>query len=174
VIQCVKKIRATDKVKSIGIISFYAAQVEVIQSKLKKLESSIKDLVTVSSVDGFQGDEKDIIIISFVRAAKSIGFLKDFRRLNVAITRSKSTLIMLGKVATLKSKDSEVKNMLANLKSRNKLFNENVLKGFLACDKLTKQENLVAGSVVGRVGNGGRKGGKGKGTGKKNKKKTIV
>ena len=78
----------------IGIISPYADQVKLIQEKTP---------VEVKTVDGFQGREKEIIIISTVRSNShgNIGFLKDLRRLNVAITRAKRKLIIIGNANTL-------------------------------------------------------------------------
>lgn len=80
--------------KDIGIISPYADQVNLIKDKTD---------VEVKSVDGFQGREKEVIIISTVRSNKNgnIGFLKDLRRLNVAITRAKRKLIVIGNKDTL-------------------------------------------------------------------------
>lgn len=79
----------------IGIISPYADQVKIIQENTP---------VEVKTVDGFQGREKEIIIISTVRSNENgnIGFLKDLRRLNVAITRAKRKLIIIGNKDTLK------------------------------------------------------------------------
>ena len=79
----------------IGIISPYADQVKIIQEMTP---------VEVKTVDGFQGREKEIIIISTVRSNDdgNIGFLKDLRRLNVAITRAKRKLIIIGNTDTLK------------------------------------------------------------------------
>lgn len=80
--------------EDIGIISPYADQVKIIQDKTP---------VEVKTVDGFQGREKEIIIISTVRSNdnENIGFLKDLRRLNVAITRAKRKLIIIGHKDTL-------------------------------------------------------------------------
>lgn len=82
--------------EDIGIIIPYADQVKVIQEKTP---------VEVKTVDGFQGREKEIIIISTVRSNDdgNIGFLKDLRRLNVAITRAKRKLIIVGNKETLKN-----------------------------------------------------------------------
>ena len=79
----------------IGIISPYADQVKIIQDRTP---------VEVKTVDGFQGREKEIIIISTVRSNPdgNIGFLSDLRRLNVAITRAKRKLIIIGNKDTLK------------------------------------------------------------------------
>lgn len=80
----------------IGIISPYADQVKIIQDRTP---------VEVKTVDGFQGREKEIIIISTVRSNEdgNIGFLRDLRRLNVAITRAKRKLIIIGNINTLKT-----------------------------------------------------------------------
>ncbi|WP_458455396.1 IGHMBP2 family helicase [Methanobrevibacter sp.] len=82
--------------EDIGIISPYADQVKLIQDKTP---------IEVKTVDGFQGREKEIIIISTVRSNTNgnIGFLKDLRRLNVAITRAKRKLIIIGNKETLKT-----------------------------------------------------------------------
>ena len=82
--------------KDIGIISPYADQVKLISEKTD---------IEVKTVDGFQGREKEIIIISTVRSNEygQIGFLKDLRRLNVAITRAKRKLVIIGNSETLKS-----------------------------------------------------------------------
>ena len=83
-------------VDDIGIIGPYADQVKIIQENTP---------VEVKTVDGFQGREKEIIIISTVRSNNNgnIGFLKDLRRLNVAITRAKRKLIIIGNKNTLKT-----------------------------------------------------------------------
>ena len=89
-------IKAGINEKDIGIISPYADQVKLISEKTD---------IEVKTVDGFQGREKEIIIISTVRSNEygQIGFLKDLRRLNVAITRAKRKLIIIGNSNTLKS-----------------------------------------------------------------------
>ena len=62
-----------------------------------------RSLITVNTVDGFQGQERDVIFISLVRANEEgqIGFLNDLRRMNVAITRARMKLVILGEAATL-------------------------------------------------------------------------
>ena len=85
------------KPEQIGIITPYKDQSELLKRVLKHVE------VEVNTVDGFQGREKDIIIISFVRSniRRMVGFLKDERRLNVAITRARRKLILIGDSETL-------------------------------------------------------------------------
>lgn len=88
-----------------GIISPYKAQVQYIRGKIKSSAAlrPYRRLMTVNTVDGFQGQERDVIFISLVRAneAGQIGFLSDLRRMNVAITRARMKLVILGDAATL-------------------------------------------------------------------------
>jgi superfamily I DNA and/or RNA helicase len=87
------------KPEDIAIISPYDAQVALIRRMLRV------DGLEIKTVDGFQGREKEVVIVSFVRSNKSrvIGFLKDLRRLNVSITRAKRKLILIGDSTTLES-----------------------------------------------------------------------
>jgi len=87
---------------SIGIISPYKLQIQYIREKLIEQKIASKN-IQVQTVDGFQGQEKDIIIISLVRSngKQEIGFLKDLRRMNVAITRARKKLIIVGDSSTL-------------------------------------------------------------------------
>jgi hypothetical protein len=89
---------------SIGVITPYNEQLNELQRAYTKIPSTSLN-VEFNTVDGFQGREKDIILISTVRAneAHTIGFLSDLRRMNVAITRAKYVLIVIGHVGTLKS-----------------------------------------------------------------------
>ena len=88
-----------------GIISPYRAQVRLIRRLLKwqKYFRTLRRQISVNSVDGFQGQERDVIIISMVRDNDkgTIGFLSDLRRMNVAITRARMKLIILGNAETL-------------------------------------------------------------------------
>ncbi|WP_462249869.1 AAA domain-containing protein [Ekhidna sp.] len=90
---------------TIGVIAPYKAQVEVLTKMIQKSEelSSVLENVDINSVDAFQGQERDVIYISLVRSNTSgeIGFLKEYRRLNVAMTRAKLRLVMIGDSATL-------------------------------------------------------------------------
>ena len=99
------KARILDEQIDVGVISPYRAQVQYLRRLLKQREffKPYRRLITVNTVDGFQGQERDIILISMVRANENgeIGFLRDLRRMNVAITRARLKLIILGDVATL-------------------------------------------------------------------------
>jgi len=89
----------------VGVISPYRAQVQHLRRLIAKSGDlkPFRHLISVNTVDGFQGQERDIIIISLVRANEEgqIGFLKDLRRMNVAITRARMKLIILGDSGTL-------------------------------------------------------------------------
>ena len=88
-----------------GIISPYKAQVRLLRKYLKnnKMLKPLRHQITVNTVDGFQGQERDVILISMVRdnASGQIGFLNDLRRMNVAITRARMKLILFGNAETL-------------------------------------------------------------------------
>ena len=88
-----------------GVISPYRAQVHYLTHLLKKepFFRPCRRLITVHTVDGFQGQERDVIMISLVRANEKgqIGFLRDLRRMNVAITRARMKLLILGEAVTL-------------------------------------------------------------------------
>ncbi len=97
--------RIFDEHIDFGVISPYRAQVQYLR-RLMKRDPFFRPycrLVTIHTVDGFQGQECDVIFISLVRANErgQIGFLRDLRRMNVAITRARMKLVILGDVATL-------------------------------------------------------------------------
>lgn len=104
----------------LGIITFYKAQANLLRKELACTYNGIQ----IHTVDGFQGGECDFILISFVRANHKgkIGFLDNFRRLNVAITRARFGLFMFGDVATLNKADHDIKELLEDAASRNKIY----------------------------------------------------
>lgn len=89
----------------VAILTFYKAQVAEIKRRLDAAGFSGAKAVKVASVDGYQGSEADVVVVSFVRTAPggSIGFLRDFRRLNVALTRARDTLVLFGHVSALRA-----------------------------------------------------------------------
>ena len=99
------KQRLLDEHIDVGIISPYRAQVQYLRRLLMKREffKPFRRLISVNTVDGFQGQERDIIVISMVRSNDDgqIGFLRDLRRMNVAITRARMKLIILGDKNTM-------------------------------------------------------------------------
>ncbi len=99
------KQRILDEHIDVGVISPYRAQVQYLRRLIRKRESfkPYRHSISVNTVDGFQGQERDIILISLVRSNNQgqIGFLNDLRRMNVAITRARMKLIILGDKVTL-------------------------------------------------------------------------
>ena len=101
----ISKQRVLEESIDVGIISPYRAQVQYLKKLIKKYEffKPYRRLISVNTVDGFQGQERDVILISLVRSNDEgqIGFLKDLRRMNVAMTRARMKLIILGNKDTM-------------------------------------------------------------------------
>lgn len=99
------KQRVLEERIDVGIISPYRAQVQYLKKLIKKYEffKPYRRLISVNTVDGFQGQERDVILISLVRSNDEgqIGFLKDLRRMNVAMTRARMKFIILGNKDTM-------------------------------------------------------------------------
>lgn len=99
------KQRVLEESIDVGIISPYRAQVQYLKKLIKKYEffKPYRRLISVNTVDGFQGQERDVILISLVRSNDEgqIGFLKDLRRMNVAMTRARMKLFILGNKDTM-------------------------------------------------------------------------
>lgn len=112
-----------EKVGSIAVISPYKGQVHNLRKELAKLPGNISSLIEVNTVDSFQGREKDFVFFSCVRAGhisanRSIGFLSDKRRLNVAITRAKHCLVVVGDSLFLSTKDPTWNEFVMCMKTR--------------------------------------------------------
>lgn len=104
-IESISKERVIEEQIDFGLISPYKAQVQYIRGLIRRdvFFRPLKQLITVHTVDGFQGQERDVILISLVRANDEgrIGFLEDLRRMNVAVTRARMKLIVVGDASTL-------------------------------------------------------------------------
>lgn len=89
----------------VGVISPYRAQVQYLRRLIKKVSffKPFRKQISINTIDGFQGQERDIILISLVRSNPegNIGFLRELRRMNVAMTRARMKLILLGSRSTL-------------------------------------------------------------------------
>eukprot|EP00658_Telonema_sp_P-2_P031798 TRINITY_DN2371_c0_g1_i1.p1 TRINITY_DN2371_c0_g1~~TRINITY_DN2371_c0_g1_i1.p1 ORF type:complete len:813 (-),score=186.08 TRINITY_DN2371_c0_g1_i1:304-2742(-) len=102
--------------RSVAAITFYSAQVLAIQDAIQ--DAAVRN-VRVGTVDGFQGAESDVVILSFVRTGDKVGFLKDFRRLNVALTRAKTALWMVGSVKTMSADpESDLGALIKHMQAR--------------------------------------------------------
>ncbi|XP_027346720.1 uncharacterized protein LOC113858327 [Abrus precatorius] len=116
---------------SIGIVSPYAGQVVAIQQKLGQIyESNDSFTVNVKSIDGFQGGEQDVVILSTVRTNNrtSLNFISSLQRTNVALTRARHCLWILGNERTLTQTENVWKAVVLNAKNRNCFFNANEVK----------------------------------------------
>lgn len=142
VVAIIALIRQQNPDKSIGVITPYSAQKSLITQKIhqKRLRH---DLVDVNTVDGFQGDERDVIIISFTRTHVST-FLKEFRRLNVAITRPKCCLIILANPGLT---THDIGELIRNAQKRQVIFSETELKTILQTKKLPAQREVSSASL---------------------------
>lgn len=106
----------------IGVITPYKKQVLLIRDYLSQLyENDWKIDIEVNTIDGFQGREKDVIIFSAVRSGNSIGFLADNRRMNVAITRAKFALWVIGSLGCLE-KNCHWENFISDCKRKNRVI----------------------------------------------------
>jgi len=102
---------------SIGVITFYAKQKQNISLEVQNRRLTN---VVVNTVDGFQGSERDVIIISCVRSGGGgIGFVQDRQRLNVALTRARYSLVVVGNMGTLKSSSDMWAELISNAENRN-------------------------------------------------------
>ncbi|KAJ7935640.1 AAA domain-containing protein [Mycena leptocephala] len=103
----------------------YRAQiVELRRQFIQAFGSDVLQTVDFNTVDGFQGQEKTIIILSCVRSGpglESIGFLSDVRRMNVALTRAKSSLFILGNAPTLSRSNETWSSIISDARSRHSL-----------------------------------------------------
>ncbi|CCO30667.1 putative ATP-dependent helicase C29A10.10c [Rhizoctonia solani AG-1 IB] len=121
-----REFRAINFEYRIGIVSMYRGQVVHMKSRFSATYGpGILKSVDFNTVDGFQGQEKDIIILSCVRAGtnvQSVGFLADERRMNVALTRSRSSLFILGHAATLERCNATWKAIVEDARTRGHLL----------------------------------------------------
>lgn len=113
--------RILDERIDFGIISPYKAQVQYLRGRIKSSDAlrPYRSLLTVNTVDGFQGQERDVVFISLVRANEEgqIGFLSDLRRMNVAMTRARMKLVILGEAETL-TRHAFYRKLLAHIQLR--------------------------------------------------------
>ncbi|XP_076915166.1 uncharacterized protein LOC143574429 [Bidens hawaiensis] len=141
---------------TIGVVSPYAAQVVSIQEKLaKKYEKLDGFSVKVKTIDGFQGGEEDIIILSTVRSNNhgNVGFLSSPQRTNVALTRARHCLWILGNERTLTNSECEWNALIYDAKTRHCLFDadadECLQSTIIAAKKeLDQLDDLVNGNSI--------------------------
>lgn len=137
--------KSVDIKTQVDIITFYAAQAEYMQREFSKIP--LLRGVKINTVDSYQGSENDYIIISFVRAnrKRGVGFLRDFRRLNVALTRARLALLMVGNAATLeRDRRQDVARLVRDARARRCLFG-GMESTSIAPTQITVAESLVIG-----------------------------
>lgn len=130
--------------ENIGIITPYQEQIRVIQKKLAKNRET--DKIEVNTVDGFQGREKEVILISFVRSNDqgSVGFLREKRRLNVAITRARRHVLFVGNFGTL-THDDFIHSLFENIQGDGNLINCSKYRDIEKPEKIvTMRRDVVA------------------------------
>ncbi|XP_065006947.1 uncharacterized protein LOC135637969 [Musa acuminata AAA Group] len=119
---------ASGEILSIGVISPYSSQVNAIKEKLGNKYGAYDGFrIRVKSIDGFQGEEDDVIILSTVRSSDkaNIGFLEDHQRTNVALTRARHCLWIVGNAKTLERSDTIWKCLVLDAKARKCYFDAN-------------------------------------------------
>jgi DNA polymerase III delta prime subunit len=129
-ILCKRYLNESDRVWHVGILTPYRAQMRLLQQALAEagLTPTAKPMsftIEVDTVDAFQGREKDIVIFSAVRTnrqRRGIGFVGDMRRLNVALTRAKYSLVVLGHAAALRSGSADWDALLEDAERRGLYF----------------------------------------------------
>ncbi|KAJ8770587.1 hypothetical protein K2173_018078 [Erythroxylum novogranatense] len=158
-----KEFITTRKKMSIGVISPYKAQVHAIEEKIDKLNiAEGKFSVSVRSVDGFQGGEEDVIIMSTVRCNGGgyVGFLANLQRVNVSLTRARYCLWILGSGATLINSDSIWKKLVIDAKNRACFYNadedKSLAKAIMVAtavelDDLLNMKSLQVGKSIWKV-----------------------
>ncbi|CAI7892383.1 unnamed protein product [Closterium sp. NIES-54] len=143
----------------VGVISPYKHQVKLLRDKFRELLGEGAHRVDVNTVDGFQGREKDVIIFSCVRAGrgkgKSIGFLSDFRRMNVGITRARSSMLVVANAAALMV-DEHWGNLVKHARSTNRYLKvSRPFHRIFASDHLEKMRALAHAEGEGEEGASG-------------------
>ena len=109
-----------DKKPSVGVITFYGSQAQKLEKKIYINQySNLRD-VKIDTVDRFQGQERDIIIVSMVRSNnyQDIGFAKSPNRINVAFSRAKRLLIIIGNKKTFSGENSQCRHVIEQCKDK--------------------------------------------------------
>ncbi|KAI6690181.1 hypothetical protein NL676_027009 [Syzygium grande] len=143
--------KSSEEDLSVGVISPYGAQVAAIQHEIGKSYENIKGFtVKVRTVDGFQGGEEDVIIVSTVRSNPhgSIGFVSDTKRTNVTITRARYSLWILGNERTLMGSKSVWEALVHDAKSRGCFFSIDDVEAILDGQNSQLDEPFDGSSVL--------------------------
>lgn len=139
----------------LAIISPYLQQVKLFRERFRSSFGVESDkIVDINTIDSFQGREKDVAIFSCVRAneTKSIGFVSDFRRMNVGITRARSSVLVVGSASTLEA-DKHWKSLVYSAKTRGYLYKvSKPYKNFFSDENLKTMLTVPEGPKEDAVG----------------------
>ncbi|XP_006847151.2 probable helicase MAGATAMA 3 isoform X1 [Amborella trichopoda] len=152
-----------------AVISPYRHQVKLLRERFRETFGSQSDqLVDINTIDGFQGREKDVVIFSCVRSnvEKGIGFVADYRRMNVGITRARSSILVVGSASAL-IQDEHWRNLIISAKDRERLFQvskpyseffteENLKTMIVVENKLEEQDGMQPSSIYDELLMGGQ------------------
>lgn len=143
------------KIKDIGIVCAYNQQKElIINNFTQELKGGTDGIPQVSSVEGFQGGEREVIIYCTTRGNKAgnIGFLAEDRKLNVAVTRAKSMLIVIANSSTLLKEEKSFHSILhSKIKNKGDLFEHRYHKNKLKCISRAGQVVLEPKTVISTI-----------------------
>lgn len=115
------ELRSRESSPQVAVISPYRSQVKLLKDNFRStFGDQSKEVIDVNTVDGFQGREKEVVIFSCVRSneEQKIGFVSDYQRMNVAITRARSAVLVVGSASTLKQ-NKHWNNLVENARERN-------------------------------------------------------
>ena len=130
------------KTPRIGIITFYNRQKQNILLRLKNEKLDTEDRIKVNTVDAFQGSERDVVFVSCVRGGSGgVGFLTDVQRLNVALTRAVSSLVVVGNMTTLKASSPAWRDLVEDAQKRKVFYYYSSPPYSLNLVKLLKQSS---------------------------------
>ena len=125
---------------SIKVITFYRAQVSLIRRRIHEMWGNSP--IMVDTVDSMQGGEADVIVLSFVRSKRNVGFVSDARRLNVSLTRAKKSLILVGNFEMLQSCASgDIRSLMAHLDSHRNVWHSRFRDPITLRPALFREEN---------------------------------
>jgi flagellar biosynthesis GTPase FlhF len=127
-VACYLILKCGIEASDIGVISFYSAQISLLNELFRQVRSDKMKELTVSTVDGFQGAEKKITLVSAVRTRESVGFLNDPRRLCVGMSRAQDGRWIFGMFSSLCRSNSDFPSLLDEHKASNNVVEEEALR----------------------------------------------
>jgi hypothetical protein len=127
-VACYLVLKCGIEASDIGVISFYSAQITLLNDQFRQVRSDKMRELTVSTVDGFQGAEKKITLVSAVRTSESVGFLNDPRRLCVGMSRAQDARWIFGMFSPLQRSNSDLPSLLDEHRTSGNVIEEDALR----------------------------------------------